>query len=204
MGRKPGAKDKKPRRVNANTSGTDTEIARSSKGRMVLEPVPLRLPVPARRCTLVAMTPVHTDTRRFSFFDPVLLFVAGILVLQGLMGNNGLAVLTGIAVVGFLAFTKHARYDLYADALVIRYWAPRKIIIPLSEIRDVGLVRLPFGGPSVLVHRRGGRVIAIMPKDPESFLAHMKAHLGTTEQRPSPAAPAAAPKPRAPRRRPRR
>ena len=166
--------------------------------------MPLRLPVPAPRCTLVAVTPLHTDTRRFSFFDPVLLFVAGILVLQGLMGNNGLAILTGIAVVGFLAFTKHARYDLYPDVLVIRYWAPRKIVIPLSEIQDVGLVRLPFGGPSVLVHRTRGRILPIMPKDPESFLAHMKANLVTTQQPPSPAARDAAPKPGARRRRPRR
>ena len=149
------------------------------------------------------MTPVHTDTRRFSFFDPVLLFVAGILVVQGLMGNNALAILTGFAVAGFLAFTKHSRYELYSDALVIRYWAPRKIIIPLSEIRDVGLVRLPFGGPSVILHRSKGRILPIMPKDPEGFLAHIKANLDATPQPASPAAEQDAPKPRARRRRPR-
>ena len=150
------------------------------------------------------MTPVHTDTRRFSFFDPLLLIVAGIMVVQGFMGAGDIPVLAGFAVVGFLAFTKHNRYDLYEDALVIRYWAPRKIVIPLSEIRDVGSVRLPFGGPSLLLHRTGGRVLPIMPKDTETFLAHLKASLETAQHPPSPAAKDEPLKQRARRRRPRR
>ena len=150
------------------------------------------------------ITPVHTDTRRFSFFDPILLFVAAILVIQGLAGAGGLPILTGFAVAAFLGFTKHSRYDLYTDALVIRYWAPRKIVVPLSEIRDVGLVRLPFGGPSVLLHRTRGRILPIMPKDPESFLAHIKANMGAPQEppKPAPAAGNEAPRPRARRRRP--
>ena len=151
------------------------------------------------------ITPVHTDTRRFSFFDPILLVVAGILVIQGLAGAGDLPVLTGIAVALFLAFTKHSRYDLYTDAIVIRYWAPRKIIVPLSEIRDVGLVRLPFGGPSVLLHRTRGRILPIMPKDPETFLARIKANMSAPQEPPKPAAPTDAgdaPRPRARRRRP--
>ena len=148
------------------------------------------------------MTPVHTDTRKFSFFDPVLLIMAGIMVVQGFTGGGELPVLVGIGLAVFLAFTKHTRYDLYGDALVIRYWAPRKIVIPLSEIRDVGSVKLPFGGPSVLVHRTRGRVLAIMPKDPVSFLAHMKTGLEAAKHPPSPPAEDEPPRPPRVRRRP--
>lgn len=148
------------------------------------------------------MTPIHTDTRRFSLFDPVLLIMAGFMVVQGFTGGGDIPILAGIGVAVFLAFTKHVRYDLYEDALVIRYWAPRKIIIPMSEIVDVGSVRLPFGGPSVLVHRTRGRVLAIMPKDTETFLALMKAKLESAKQPPSAAAEDEPPRPR--RRRPRR
>ena len=151
------------------------------------------------------MTPVHTASRKFSFFDPVLLIMAGIMVVQGLVSNNLLPILAAIAVAVFLAFTKHTRYDLYGDVLVIRYWAPRKIIIPLSEIRDVGSVRLPFTGASLILHRTRGRVIAIMPKDPESFMAHIKAGLDTARQPPPvPDRGDVAPRPRPRRRRPRR
>ena len=150
------------------------------------------------------MTPLHTDTRRFSFFDPLLLIVAAVMVFQGLTVAGLIPVLTGFGVAGFLAFTKHNRYDLYEDVLVIRYWAPRKIVIPLSEIQDVGSIRLPFGGPSLLLHRTRGRVLPIMPKDPETFLVHLKAGLEAAKQPPSPVAEDEPPRPRPRRRRPRR
>ena len=151
------------------------------------------------------MTPLHTDTKRFSLFDPVLLIMAGFMVVQGFTGGGDIPILAGIGVAVFLAFTKHVRYDLYEDALVIRYWAPRKIIIPMSDIVDVGTVRLPFGGPSVLVHRARGRVLAIMPKDTETFLAMLKANLESAKQQPSAAAEDdEPPRPRPRRRRPRR
>ena len=150
------------------------------------------------------MTPLYTDTRRFSVFDPVLLIMAGFMVVQGFMGAGDIPILAGFGLAVFLAFTKHVRYDLYEDALIIRYWAPRKIIIPISDIVDVGAMRLPFGGPSVLVHRARGRVLAIMPKDQEGFLAQIKARLESEKQPPSPAAEDEPPRPRTRRRRPRR
>ena len=138
-------------------------------------------------------------------FDPVLLIIAGFMVVQGFMGAGDIPILAGFGVAVFLAFTKHVRYDLYEDALVIRYWAPRKIIIPISEIVDVGSVRLPFGGPSVLVHRTRGRVLAIMPKDTETFMERLKASLESAKQPSSAAAEDdEPPRPRPRRRRPRR
>ena len=147
------------------------------------------------------MTPLHTDTRRFSFFDPLLLIVAGFMVFQGFTGGGEIPILTGFAVAGFLAFTKHQRYDLYPDTLVISYWAPRKIVIPLSDIRDVGSVRLPFGGPSLLLHRSRGRVLPIMPKDTEAFFVQLKASMEAAKQPPRPAAEVEPPRPKERRRR---
>ena len=128
------------------------------------------------------------------------------MVVQGFTGGGDIPILAGIGLAVFLAFTKHVRYDLYEDVLVIRYWAPRKIIIPISEIVDVGSVRLPFGGPSVLVHRTRGRVLAIMPKDTETFLTLLKASLESAKQPPSAATAEddEPPRPSTRRRRPRR
>ena len=56
------------------------------------------------------MTPVHTDTRKFNFFDPLLLIMAAIMVIQGLMIPNDIPILAGIGVMVFLAFTRHTRY----------------------------------------------------------------------------------------------
>ena len=150
------------------------------------------------------MTPVFSAERRFSFWDPLLLVVAGFMLLQGFVAGNLIPIITALGVGAFLAFTKHSRYELYEDALVIRYWAPRRIIIPYSDVRDVRSVRLPFGGPSLLVDRQGGRLIAIMPKDPDGFRSQMQAAMAPKDEPPAPRERADRPKPTPRRRRPRR
>ncbi len=151
------------------------------------------------------MTPVHTEKRRRSIYDLLLFGVAAFMVFQGLRTGDPLPVLTGLGVAVFLLLTRHTRYELFQDALVIRFMAPRRIVIPLAEVQDVRLVRLPLGGPALLVQRARGGGLAIMPADPEGFLARLQAGTGTKAQPPEPeAADAAKPAPRkrrAPRRR---
>ena len=146
-------------------------------------------------------TPIHTEKRRFSIWDTALLAVAAFMLLQGLWVGDLIRLVIGLSVGIFLLFTSHARYELFQDALIIRYRAPRKIVIPLREVEDVRPTKLPFGGPALLIHRTGGRVLAIMPRDPEGFLSQIKAGLSAKEEPPKPGGEADTHKP-TPRRRP--
>ena len=152
------------------------------------------------------MTPVHTEPRRRSIWDTLLLVVAGLMVVQGFITSDPVPVLFGLGVGAFLALTRHTRYELYQDALVIRFMAPRRIVIPLSEVQDVRIVRLPLGGPALLVQRASGGSLAIMPADPEGLLARLQARPGASPQPPKAEtddAPRPAPRRRrAPRRKP--
>ena len=147
------------------------------------------------------MTPVHVDKRRRSIWDTLLFVVAGFMIVQGLISGQLPPVLTGLGVVVFLFLTRHTRYELFQDALVIRFMAPRRIVIPLADVVDVRMVKLPLGGPALLVQRARGGGLAIMPSDPEGFLARLQAGPGIKTQPPKPET-ADAPRP-APRRRPR-
>ena len=64
--------------------------------------------------------------------------------------------------------------------MVIRYWAPRRMVVRLLDVQDVELVRLPFGGPGLLIRRMVGGRHLITPTDPERFLDRMNAALGGT------------------------
>ena len=150
------------------------------------------------------MTPVHTEKRRRSIWDMLLLAVAVFMIWQGFVTGDALPVLTGLGVGAFLFLTRHTRYELFQDALVIRFMAPRRIVVPLAEVQDIRLVRLPLGGPALLVQRTRGGGLAIMPADPEGFLARLQAGTGAKTQPPEPEtadAPKTAPRRRRPPRR---
>ena len=129
------------------------------------------------------MMPIHTEKRRRSLWDMMLLVVAAVIIVRGIATGEALPVLTGAGVVVFLALTRHTRYELFQDVLVIRFMAPRKIVVRLAEVQDIRLVKLPLGGPALLLQRASGG-LAIMPSDPEGFLARLKAGPGFKPQPP--------------------
>ena len=146
------------------------------------------------------MAPVHIDTPRFSIWDPTLLVVAGVMFFLGVTGGGTLPILIGLGVVFYHWYTKHTRYDLFQDVLVIRYRAPRTRVIPLIDVPSARFARTPLGGQALLIQRRRGGALAITPKDPEGFLSHLEAGLRTREEPPKPKQRAGKSKP-TPRRR---
>ncbi len=135
---------------------------------------------------MAAVTPLHSDTPRFSLWDLTLLFVAGLMLLLGLTGGGPLPVLAGLSVGFYLWYTKHTRYDLFQDVLVTRYRAPRTRVVPLRDVLSARFARTPLGGQALSIHRRRGGVLVITPKDPEGFLSHLEAGLPTREEPPKP------------------
>ena len=130
--------------------------------------------------------PTHTEKRRRSIWDTLLLVVAGLMIIQGFIPPfDPMPVLFGGGVGAFLAFTRHTRYELYQDALVIRFMAPRKIVVPLAEMQDVRIMKMPLGGRALLVHRAARGALGIQPADPEWFLTPLPARAAGPAARPT-------------------
>ena len=132
------------------------------------------------------MAPVHIDTPRFSIWDPTLLVVAGVMFFLGVTGGGPLPILIGLGVGFYHWYTKHTRYDLFQDVLVIRYRAPRTKVISLSDVLSARLARMALDGQALLIQRQRGGVLVIKPKDPEGFLSHLEAGLRPREEPPKP------------------
>ena len=100
--------------------------------------------------------------------------VAGWLLIQGLAGGGPFPILAGLAGVAYSLYTRHTRYDLYHDAVVIRYLAPRTVVIRLSDVQSADVVRLPLAGPALLIQRTNGRRLLIRPSDEQGFLSRLR------------------------------
>ena len=118
--------------------------------------------------------PAHSEKHRFSMMDVVLPALAAWLVFQGVIGFEPLSLLFGLGGIVYLLFTRPVRYELFQDALIIRYLAPRQKAIYLEDVEDVQVVRLPVAGPALLILRKAGSRLIIRPQDPEGFMARLK------------------------------
>ena len=127
--------------------------------------------------------------------------VAGVFFFQGLSGDGLLPIVFGLGLVFYSLYTRHTRYDLFQDVLVIRYRV-RTMVVPLSGVQGGRLGKVPLSGQALLIQRQGGGLLVITPKDPEGFLSRLEAGLRAREASPQPQPRADASKPAS--RRPRR
>ena len=102
---------------------------------------------------------------------------AGWLLIQGLAGAGPLPIVLALIGGGFLAFTRHRRYDLFEDALVIRHFGPRTRVVYLSEIEDVQIRTQAMVGTALIIDRNAGGRLIIKPSDSEAFLSRLTAAL---------------------------
>lgn len=102
------------------------------------------------------------------FLSPVL---ATAMVVLGAINLDQWSVVMGIGLLAYVWFTRHTRYEIFQDRLVIYYGTPRIRSVPLSGIAEVRLIRAPMGGQDLLVARKGGGVMVIRPRDAEVFAA---------------------------------
>ena len=117
--------------------------------------------------------PIHTDRHRSSMLHLMSPALAAGLVVLGLVGLDPISLALGLGFAVYIWLTRQARYEIFHDTLVVRYWSPRKKVLPLTEIKDVQLVRLPWVGVALAVRNKEGRAVVIRPKDPELFLARL-------------------------------
>ena len=113
---------------------------------------------------------IHSDRPRtypLQLMSPV---IAGVLVVMGLMSGDPVPVALGGGLGLFVYFTRHARYTILHDSLVIHYGRPRQKTLPLADIEDV---QLALRGQGLFVRQKRGVGLLIRPTDPELFLERL-------------------------------
>jgi hypothetical protein len=123
------------------------------------------------------MTPDYSDKTRFSKMDLLLPIFAGWLLIQGVFGGEPLPILFALAGAAYLLYTRHKRYELFEDALVIRYFAPRTLVVYLADIQNVELLTQPMVGPVLVIQRKAGARLVIKPTNFDEFFSRLKAGL---------------------------
>jgi len=116
--------------------------------------------------------PIHTDRHRSSMLHLLSPALAAGMIMLGLAGEPFTLVL-GLGFAVYIWLTRQARYEIFHDTLVVRYWSPRRKVLPLTEIKEVQLVKLPWVGVGLAVWSKEGRPIMIRPMDAELFLARL-------------------------------
>ena len=102
------------------------------------------------------------------------IIVAALFVL-GIFGGDPIPIVLAIAMGLFIWFTRHSKYDIFSDRMIIHYGKPRQKIVPLNEIEQAHLV---LGGRGLFLKRKGSGGLLIRPRDPEAFKAHLDDALG--------------------------
>ena len=118
--------------------------------------------------------PIYSDRFRRSAWHMMTPVVAAVLIVAGLLQTEFFNILLGAGLALFILLTRHARYDLFDDRLVIRYVGPRTKIMPLAEIEGVQRIRMTLGGQGVFLQKKGGLGLVINPMDADRFAAELE------------------------------
>lgn len=104
--------------------------------------------------------------------------LAAAMVVLGIINPDVVTVAMGAGLLAYVWFTRHAKYEVYQDRLIIYYGAPRIRSVSLADIAEVRLVKAPLGGQDLLVVRKGRGVMVIRPRDAEGFAAALEGARG--------------------------
>ena len=117
--------------------------------------------------------PIHSDTHHSSFFGMLSPVIAVLVVVLGLLYLDPVFLILGIGFLTYVWFTRHTRYDIFHDRLVIHYGRPRQTVLPLTEIEDARLVQSGIGDQILFVRGVRGQRLVIRPSAPELFLERL-------------------------------
>lgn len=161
---------------------------------------------------MASYAPIFSDRYGGSILQLISLGLGFVILVTGAVQGNPLSVVLGLGLVVFIWFTRHFKYEIFSDRLVIHYGAPRKQVVLVDEISDVRRARVPMGGHALVLVRKGGRGMVIKPRDQEGFIEAL-AQVGVTAGGAGPESPQDLPhhqrrrrqrsRPHRPRRRPR-
>ncbi len=116
-------------------------------------------------------TSIHTDKPSGSLINFVNMVIVVVLVVMGVVYGDPVPVVLGVAMGLFIWFTRHNKYEVYRDKLVIYYGQPRQRIIPLGNISDVQTV---LGGKGVFVRQKKGGGLLLRPGKVDEFQSQLE------------------------------
>jgi len=122
---------------------------------------------------MMSPQPIHSDKHRGSALHMLSPAIAAVMVVMGLLQGDPVTLLLGVGLSLFVWFTRHARYEIFQDRLVIHYGQPRQKVLQLTEIKDVHLVQFGMGRHFLLIRGNRGQRIVLRPADPERFLERL-------------------------------
>jgi len=102
--------------------------------------------------------------------SPVL---AWVLVIVGVLQFDLYTMALGVGLGLYVWLTRHTRYEIFSDRLVIYYGRPRRKVVFLVDIEDVQMVRVPMGGQGLYLRKKQGWGMVIRPRDVEGFAARL-------------------------------
>ena len=113
-----------------------------------------------------SMKELYSDRPGASILNMINPVIAVVLLVLGILGSDPLPVFLALGMGIFIWFTRHVRYQIFSDRLVIQYGKPRLKAVLLSDIAEVHSV---LGGKGLFIksNRAGG--LLIRPRDPETF-----------------------------------
>ena len=123
------------------------------------------------------MTPAYSDSRALTARDRLTGFIGVGLLIMGAIVQSEVQLVVGAALILYLIFTRHRRYDLYADALVIRYIGLRWSMIPLTDVQSLDVVELPVAGKRLLLRLNNKKRVLLAPQQIERFIEELQARL---------------------------
>ena len=123
------------------------------------------------------MTPAYSDSRALTARDRFTGFIGAGLLIMGAVVQSEVQLVVGAALVLYLIFTRHRRYDLYADALVIRYIGLRWMRVPLTDVQSLDVVELPVAGKRLLLRLNNQKRVLLAPQQIERFIEELRVRL---------------------------
>lgn len=100
--------------------------------------------------------------------------LAGVLVVVGVSQFDLFTMALGVGLGLYVWLTRHTRYEIFSDRLVIYYGGPRRKVVLLVDIEDVQVVKVPMGGQGLYLRRKRGWGVVIRPRDSEGFAAGLE------------------------------
>jgi hypothetical protein len=139
--------------------------------------------------------PVYSDSARSSIGQWMGPIVVVYLVVHSLVTNQGIALVMAIPLAMYVAYTWHTGYHIYRDTLVVQYFLPRRMVVPLAEIVHVRQAKIFPAGDGLLLSRAKGPLF-IRPRAAAQLHDLLNERIGPRQQpeQPTEGAPAGLPR----------
>ena len=122
-------------------------------------------------------TPILKTGHRSSMAQIISLPLAALVVFFGIMTGGIPLIVLGLLILVITWVMTPTHYELYRDRVVVNYGGVRKSVIPLEDVEDLGIVRLPTG-ERLYLKRKSRRGTMINPKDREEFIKAVRDIIG--------------------------